>query len=328
MIATAGNTQSESMGRDGLPTGMPRSGRAAAIFGATVLLTTILAACSDLGDPIDERGPDPDPVPVILSLDPDSGSVGDTFLVIGQDFGSVIGSLELGEIAADIVAWSDTSIRVIVPEDGVSATVQVGNSAGFSNRVSFRVIGTPDPLPELAELVPVRTVVGDTLRILGSEFGSEAGARRVVFAGTGGTNVDGSILSWENDEISVLVPTGAVAGGVALAEGARRSNELPFSVAPALVLFTRDVRSVFNRQGCTSCHGGTNNLFLDTPAQVLRGGDHGSGVVPRRASESLIVRVLRGPVGDISRMPDGSGQIPDADIRVIEDWVNQGAREN
>jgi hypothetical protein len=186
----------------------------------------------------------------------------------------------------------------------------------------------PDSLPELSELLPVRTVVGDTVRILGSGFGSAAGERRVVFTGPGPAGVEGTILSWNDDGVSVLVPAGTVVGGVAIVEGERRSNALLFEVASDLVSFVDDLRPIFSRQGCASCHGGTNDLFLDTPASILRGGNHGPAAIPRRGAESLLVRVLRGPADGINRMPFGSPQIPAADILLIEDWVNQGVRNN
>ncbi len=59
-------------------------------------------------------------------------------------------------------------------------------------------IQNPGPGPGLElelDLLPVRTVIGDTLRILGGDFGAEAGARRVVFTGGGSAEVDATVLS-------------------------------------------------------------------------------------------------------------------------------------
>ena len=50
----------------------------------------------------------------------------------------------------------------------------------------------------------------------------------------------------------------------------------------ATVSFLHDVRPIFadTRVGCLGCHGGTNNLFVGTQPDLLRGGLHGPAVVP------------------------------------------------
>jgi hypothetical protein len=63
---------------------------------------------------------------------------------------------------------------------------------------------------------------------------------------------------------------------------------------------------------------------MDTFAQLLRGGDSGSIIVPGKGSESLLVRKLRGMVGN--RMPGGGlPALSDDSIELISTWIDEGA---
>jgi hypothetical protein len=55
--------------------------------------------------------------PAITSLTPNSGPVGQTVVIAGTDFEAAqgAGGVTVGGIAAIIVAWSDTSITIIIP---------------------------------------------------------------------------------------------------------------------------------------------------------------------------------------------------------------------
>jgi hypothetical protein len=63
---------------------------------------------------------------------------------------------------------------------------------------------------------------------------------------------------------------------------------------------------------------------MDTFAQLLRGGDSGSIILPGKGSESLLVRKLRGTVGN--RMPAGDRPaLSDDSIELISTWIDEGA---
>ena len=94
------------------------------------------------------------------------------------------------------------------------------------------------------------------------------------------------------------------------------------------ISFRSDVLPIFQRHGCLSCHGGTNNLFVGTVPQLLAGGLNGPAVTPGNANESLIIRKTSTtpPFGD--RMPQGGPYLPDSTTQVLRTWINQGAKDN
>ncbi|TWU26732.1 Planctomycete cytochrome C [Novipirellula galeiformis] len=81
-------------------------------------------------------------------------------------------------------------------------------------------------------------------------------------------------------------------------------------------------------EGCTGCHidamqtrGG---LRIETFARMMRGGDSGAMITPGNAADSLLIKKLRGTVGD--RMPAGGRPAFSEDaIQLISTWINEGA---
>jgi alpha-tubulin suppressor-like RCC1 family protein len=75
------------------------------------------------------------PTPVVSSVDPPTGQVGQTVTVSGSCFGPTQGgsTITIGGVEATVVSWSDTRIVVVVPEGASSGAVVVTTSAGGSN---------------------------------------------------------------------------------------------------------------------------------------------------------------------------------------------------
>jgi hypothetical protein len=179
------------------------------------------------------------------------------------------------------------------------------------------------------ELVPDRTVIGDTVRVLGSRFGSSAAGRAVHFPASGGGSVAAGVVSWSPEEVRVIVPAGAESGGVEVIEADAKSNAVGFTVAARVVSYAGDVAPIFAGRGCTGCHGGDGGLSLGTRAALLRGdSDHGPVVISRRSAASVLTQKLRGTAGFGARMPVGGAQLPESEIRTIADWIDQGVRDN
>ena len=130
-----------------------------------------------------------------------------------------------------------------------------------------------------------------------------------------------------------------VLAAVSLMVGCRDMGTGPDPSAPTLPgpppprpqrSFQADVRPIFadSRIGCLSCHGGTNDLFVGTQPDLLRGGLHGPAVVPGNSAASLLIQKIgpNPPFG--ARMPFGGTPLPDSTIQVIRDWIDQGALNN
>lgn len=93
------------------------------------------------------------------------------------------------------------------------------------------------------------------------------------------------------------------------------------------VSFAKDVAPILLKN-CNGCHIGAmqprGGLVMDNLAGISRGGDSGAIVLPKKSSESLLVRKLKGEEGD--RMPAG-GRPPlsEAEIAVISKWIDEDA---
>ncbi len=91
-------------------------------------------------------------------------------------------------------------------------------------------------------------------------------------------------------------------------------------------LFVEVVQPTFKQQ-CLGCHGEGNtfsDLDLRSREGMLKGGKRGPSVVPGRADDSLLVKVLDGHP-DL-QMPPGEGkQLPAETILAVRRWVDGGA---
>ncbi|MBI3579581.1 MAG: hypothetical protein HY089_09265 [Ignavibacteriales bacterium] len=94
------------------------------------------------------------------------------------------------------------------------------------------------------------------------------------------------------------------------------------------VSFQNNIKPIFQNYGCNGCHGGSGGLFVQTVAQLLKGGDHGPVIVAGKADSSNITKKLSStpPFGD--RMPQGGPYLPDSTLQTIRTWINQGAKNN
>lgn len=270
---------------------------------------------------------------VLASLVPDSAAAGDTVRVAGSGFGETQGAGEVrfGLLSAPVAAWSDTLVVVTVPAGAVTGEVRVLAGGGQSNPLLFRLPAPPLPLPVLADLIPHRTVPGDTVRIAGSQFGSEQFGRSVVFAGASPVldgDLEATVIGWSDAEVMVLVPAGAVSGPVAVVNGDERTNELAFDVAPAVVVYSQ-VDAILARPSpsgsCKDCHGGSGGFHCRMLSQILTTGLHAPVVKTRRSEESHLMCRLRGTACGW-QMPDGGPPMAAADIQTIADWIDQGLR--
>jgi hypothetical protein len=96
--------------------------------------------------------------PVITRIDPDSVMVGDTLTITGHDFGERQGANPLmigGKGAVQILSWSNTLLRVVVPDGAVSGTVSITVVGRTSNSVAIVILSTPLQLSFLSNVRPI-----------------------------------------------------------------------------------------------------------------------------------------------------------------------------
>jgi hypothetical protein len=93
----------------------------------------------------------------------------------------------------------------------------------------------------------------------------------------------------------------------------------------ASVNFDKQVQPILT-DNCTVCHKGTSapaGLHLDTAAGLMKGSVSGGVIVPGNSKNSLLVQRISDTTG--SQMPP-SGPLTKDQIKVITDWVDQGAK--
>jgi len=80
-------------------------------------------------------------------------------------------------------------------------------------------------------------------------------------------------------------------------------------------------------KNCAGCHGegGKEGIDLRSYASIMKGGNDGAVVKPGDAKASELVQVLTGAEGH-PKMPP-SGPLDAGDVKLIEDWINAGAKE-
>lgn len=131
-----------------------------------------------------------------------------------------------------------------------------------------------------------------------------------------------------------LAMTTAGTAGAASPDAAQAAAEPTAAPVPAdhaermargLALFKKSVRPILIGR-CIRCHGGedTENAFeLTRREDLLRGGADGPVVVPGRAEESRLVKLIRHEAEP--HMPEDGAKLSDLAIQHLVDWINLGA---
>ncbi|MFY9234379.1 MAG: c-type cytochrome domain-containing protein [Fimbriimonadaceae bacterium] len=86
------------------------------------------------------------------------------------------------------------------------------------------------------------------------------------------------------------------------------------------------VQALFGKK-CMPCHGenGQEGIDLRTYDSVMKGGEPGPVVIAGDPENSLIIHALRGLKGK-AQMPFKQPPLPEAEIKMVEDWIKAGAK--
>jgi len=169
--------------------------------------------------------------PIITSLSVSSGLAGTTLTLNGTDFGVVQGNSTVtfgGTAAASITSWSNTIVDVTVPTVSSSTT---------TTNIVLTVVGLASPgvpftvivAPTINSLSPTSGLVGSSVSIAGTNFGSTQGASTVLFNAATAT-----VTSWSAANIVATVPVGATTGNVTVIVSSAASNGVSFTVLPSV----------------------------------------------------------------------------------------------
>lgn len=171
-------------------------------------------------------------LPTLTSMSPEQVNVGAGAFVLtvrGTNF-----------IAGSVIDWngsklsttyrSNTMLTASVPAQDIAgagtADVTVfnpGSVGGSSNPLIFNII---KPGPAIASVSPAGGLMGDTVTITGTRFGSSQGSSVVGF-----NNTQAKPSSWKDNSIVVKVPVGATTGPVVVSTSSGLSNtDMAFTV--------------------------------------------------------------------------------------------------
>jgi len=164
--------------------------------------------------------------PNIGSVQPTSGSEGDTVTISGINFGSTQGNstVSFGGVQATTVGpWSDTQITAAVSTGTATGPVSITVNGLQSNQNVIFTINA-----NISGINPSSGSVLSQFQITGSGFGATQGLSTVTFNG-----LPSPVLTWSSTEITALVPAGATTGNVVLTIGGISTNGPSFTVTAA-----------------------------------------------------------------------------------------------
>jgi RHS repeat-associated protein len=187
--------------------------------------------------------------PIIASLSPNTGNPGTTVTIAGANFDATqgAGGVSFGGVPASIASWSATSIAAYVPSNAATGNVVVTAPNGVaSNGVSFSV--TDNFAINL--LSPATGPAGTTINIIGGGFGATQGSSIIELNG-----VFTPVSSWNENQITAVVPVGASTGTVNLTIG----SSTAVSPSPFVITTTVQIADSFGRSSSytSSILGGT-----------------------------------------------------------------------
>jgi len=171
------------------------------------------------------------PVPAITSLSPSSAVAGGGAFMLtvnGANFTPGASVLWNG-VSLTTTYLSAAQLTAAVPASLIasagSANVTVVTASGASSASTFTINSAA---PVISNISPASGVVGSSVTISGTNFGTSQGASTVTFNGAPAT----SITSWSSTSITATVPTGATTGNVVVTVNGMASAGHSFTVLP------------------------------------------------------------------------------------------------
>ncbi len=195
------------------------------------------------------------------------------------------------------------------------------------------------PSPVVTSVSPDSAAPGDTLTILGSNFGGVRGTGSVAFASS--PLPESAYVSWSASKIRVRVPS--YAGGsvtVTVRIGNAASNGVAFTIVGShLISFNSQVLPIFTANCAVSgCHTGPTPAhgFNASTYTTLRQGGTTFGtsvIIDSDSTNSGVMKMIRGTNNPLGvRMPlagtYAATGLPDSLIVRIGTWIKQGAKDN
>jgi len=129
----------------------------------------------------------------------------------------------------------------------------------------------------------------------------------------------------ETRPVPTLAPAPATAAATPVPVLATPTNLPSTAGKPGTVSFSKDVLPIFTSV-CVKCHGGEKteqSLVLKTYADVMQGSDNGPVIVLGKSADSLLIDLI-----NQGKMPKKGPRLLPGQIRIITQWVDEGAPNN
>jgi len=168
------------------------------------------------------------PRPAVTLISPASGPTDTSVTITGASFGATQGTsyvLFSSTEKASVVAWSDTSITVLVPATAASGVITFVGPGGTASFIPPET-GNFTVIPHITDLA-LQAYIGGSPYIQGTGFGAAQGSSTITLNGTVVTP-----RSWNNNFIGITIPTGATTGPVVVTKGGNASNSVLLTVVP------------------------------------------------------------------------------------------------
>jgi RHS repeat-associated protein len=162
--------------------------------------------------------------PVINSLLPATGGPGSLITIQGTGFGSTQGTSSVkfynGVPATEIFTWSDTAIKVKVPDVTGGGPVTVTVAGVTSNGMDFNF----EQLT-ISGIAPIAGSPGTSVTIVGTGFGSTQNDSTIRFNETAA-----AVTTWSDQKIVAVVSQGTTNGPVTVTVAGHSAQGGPYSV--------------------------------------------------------------------------------------------------
>jgi uncharacterized protein (TIGR02145 family) len=239
-------------------------------------------------------------------------------IISGASFGSSQGTSYVsfnGTNVTNYQSWSESEIRVLVPQGATSGKVYVMAGALKSNEVDFIMT------PQISNITPDRSNLGGQITINGVNFGATRVSSVVSFNAISAT----SYQSWSNSSIVVTIPNSAVTGKVSITVSSIKSNEVDFTITSVMIgnqeWMTRnlDVSTYRNGDQIPECTDATQWESLTTGAWCYYSNESSNGTIYGKLYNWFAVNDSR------NLAPSGWHVATDAEFTALSTYLNGDA---
>lgn len=187
----------------------------------TIASIILFSSCGDkTTGPVDDGT-----LPTLTAINPSKVLPGDNTTITGKNFGNDRGESKIyfNDMQVETyVSWSNTEIKVIVPNITGNGVIKLVSGTKTSNSLEFYY----DNGPRIISAGAGKAYVDQEIEIKGINFGNSKGS--VEFNGTPATN----ITTWTSTSIKVIVPQNATTGNLIVkTSDGKTSNPFYFTIS-------------------------------------------------------------------------------------------------